>query len=193
LIFFQKLSFPVDVMPSFLRQRSRTRYRNRAFTLIEVLLVGALVGILSMVLIRSMFKFSEQRKLRTAAVELSGFLQVARNVASAVNAPCTIDLANETGGDFRHISSPSCGDGSMPPRVGLGGASGSRDIKAGIIRGSYPLTFTPDGTLKNGATVRLSSSNVPDGAWCVDVQEPLATVRLGWQQGDAACNYGIEQ
>jgi len=40
---------------------------------------------------------------------------------------------------------------------------------------------------------------VTEGSWCVDVQAPLATVRIGWRdekknnEKDKICNYAIEQ
>lgn len=166
--------------------------RTDGFTIIEVVLVAAVLMILMAMGIRSMFVFSEQRKLRTAAVELAGFLQVARDVASTKNSPCTINLTAANGGIFTHAPSSNCELGSMPPSVGLGGHTGSRDLQVTVIRGSYPLVFSPEGTVVQGATVQLSSQNVPDGAWCVDVLQPLATIRLGWSPSNQACNYAIE-
>ena len=164
-----------------------------AFTLIEVVLITALLVILSLVTLRSMLAFNEQRKLRSAAVELAGYLEVARATASARNAQCTIALSAANGGTFEHNGTTECPGGAMPPKVGLGGAAGSQALKATVIQGSYPLTFNPEGTITQPTTVSLSSNTVPDGAWCVDVQPPLATVRIGWQQGDGACNYAVEQ
>jgi len=169
-----------------------------AFTLIEVLIVAAVLSILSLVALRSMLVFSEQRKLRTAAVELSGYLQVARNVANAGNAPCTIALTSSIGGTFApdsSVTNNACKPGNIPPAVRLGGFAGSRDLQATTLPGggSFPLTFTPEGTVQQGATVVISSANVPNGAWCVDVLAPLATIRLGWQQSGGTCNYAIEQ
>lgn len=171
---------------------------HNAFTLIEMVLVSAILLTLSTVALRSMFTFNEQRKLRTAAVELSGYLQVARSVANAANAPCTIDLTAANGGVFEPDSSATnaCAPSkvNLPPAVRLGALSGSRDLKATLLTGgTFPLTFTPEGTVQQGATVLLSSDNVPNGAWCVNVQAPLATVRLGWQQDGGTCNYAIEQ
>lgn len=175
-------------------------HATSAFTLIEVLLTSAVLLIFSTVAIRSMFTFNEQRKLRTAAVELSGYLQVARAVANAQNKPCTIKLKSEDGGVFTpdaSFSDNACKDGTLPPAVRLGGHAGSNNLKATPMpqkdRGTFPLTFTPGGTAREGATVRVSSAQVPAGAWCVDVEPPLGTVRLGWQQQDGNCNYAIEQ
>ncbi|MFN7632367.1 MAG: Tfp pilus assembly protein FimT/FimU [Cyanobacteriota bacterium] len=173
---------------------------HNAFTMIEVLLVSAVILSLSSLALRSMFLFSEQRKLRTAAVELSGYLQVVRNVANAANGRCRIALTQSNGGTFSvdpTFTDPDnvCLPGTLPPDVRLGGLSGSRNLKAATLPGggNYPLTFSPEGSIRAGATVLLSSSDVPNGAWCVDVQAPLGTVRLGWQPSGGTCNYAIEQ
>lgn len=171
--------------------------QRNAFTIIEVVLVSAVLVTLSSVALRSMFFFSEQRKLRTAAVELSGYLQVARNVANALNAPCTIALTANDGGIFSPDVTPdnACRDGTIPPAVRLGSHAGSRKLQATTLSGggAFPLTFSPEGTVREGTTVLISSSDVPEGSWCVDVQAPLANVRLGWQPNGGTCNYAIEQ
>lgn len=172
--------------------------REQAFTIIELVLATAIVVTLSSIIFKSMFVFNEQRKLRTAAVELSGYLQVARNVASAANQPCTIAFTTKSGGVFEPDASKTdnaCKKGTIAPAVRLGGHAGSRNLEASIDNGSgsFPLTFTPEGTVKEGVTVLLSSASVPNGAWCVDVRAPLATVRLGWQPSGGTCNYTVEQ
>lgn len=177
--------------------RPLSREKN-AFTLFEVLIVSAVLMILTTIAYRSMLGFNEQRKLRTAAVELSGYLKIARSVANAENAPCVIALTSANGGEFKpdaSVGANACKAGTIPPSVHLGGLAGSRDLQATILPGggTFPLTFTPEGTVRQGTTVILSSSNVPDGSWCVDVQAPLATIRLGWQQSGGTCNYANEQ
>jgi hypothetical protein len=72
----------------------------------------------------------------------------------------------------------------------------SRRLKADVLdkSGTFPITFSPDGTINAGVTVLLSSTDVSDGVWCVNVEAPLATIRMGWRQaGQQQCNYAIEQ
>lgn len=176
---------------------TRVSSPEKAFTLIELVLVGAVLAILSSMVFRSMFVFNEQRKLRVAAVELSGYLQVARNVANARNAPCTIALSQANGGVFIPAAGAgnACQPGTIAPAVRLADLSGSSKLQAATLpgAGTYPLTFSPEGTVRQGATVLLSSADVPDGAWCVNVEAPLATVRLGWRQTGGSCDYTLEQ
>lgn len=168
-----------------------------AFTLIELMVVVVVLALFSTMGLRSMFVFNEQRKLRTAAVELAGYLQLARTAANAANTPCTIALDSANGGSFKPASAADCkvdpaGAPFLPPSVRLGGLAGSRKLQATVRQGSFPLTFTPEGTTELSATVELSSVDAPGRSWCVNVQAPLATVRLGWLNGDQ-CTYTVDQ
>lgn len=183
---------PVPARFQLLRQPSQPN----GFTLIELMVATSALLILSAVGLRSMFVFLEQRKLRTAAVELSGYLQVARNAARAENSPCTLAL-NATGDTLAPDGSASniCNKaGTVLPDVKLRANSGSRDVTVAFDSGAQSITFTPEGTITTGDTLLLSSANVPDGVWCVAVDAPLATVRMGWRStGQSTCNFANEQ
>ena len=130
-------------------------------------------------------------------------LEVARYVAMAANAPCTISLNNPSGGEFAPDKSKipnSCLGGTTASPLQLATSSQSKDLSVSVIsnndgvRGDFPITFTPEGTIRDGVTVLLTSPKVTIGGWCVDVQAPLATVRRGWRAtGGQDCNYAIEQ
>lgn len=182
---------PVPARLQLLRQPSQPN----GFTLIELMVATSVLLILSAVGLRSMFVFSEQRKLRTAAVELSGYLQVARNAARAENGPCTLAL-NPTRDTLAPAGSASniCKAGSVLPDVKLRANTGSRDVTVAFDSGAQSITFNPEGTITTGDTLLLSSANVPDGVWCVAVDAPLATVRMGWRgTGQSTCNFANEQ
>lgn len=184
---------------AFLSLPTKKRSRDQAFNLAETMIAAGAVVFLTSVSLRPMLHFNEQRKLRSAAVELSGYLQVARSVANAENAPCSIALTQEDGGVFvpdPAAASNSCRAGTIATSLRLGSAVGSRSLRAEVIpsSGSFPLTFNPEGTIRNGATVLITSPMTPLGGWCVDVQAPLATVRMGWRAtGSASCNYLAER
>ncbi len=173
--------------------------QDSAFTFTEMVFVSMLMLIFASVGFRSMFAFVEQRKIRAAAVELASYLRVARTVALSENKACGIALTNSDGGVFgtdTSLSDNACVAGRIPPSISLRSASGSRNLQVSVPSGanSFPLRFTPEGTLQNGATVVISSSDANQGSWCVNVQAPLATVRMGWQPtGSVDCNYGQEQ
>lgn len=179
--------------------KSRSRLQAIAFTMIELILFVTVLVLVSSIGFRSMFALLQQRKLRTAAIELSGYLQVARNVALTENSLCTIALTSQTGGVFKpdaSVSGNACKDGTITPSLNLRDLSGSTKLRVEPLpnAGTYPITFTPEGTLVEGATVLIRSTDVVDGSWCVDIQAPLATVRIGWLPANSnRCDYSIEQ
>ena len=183
------------------RGGSRSKRGGEAFSIADILIYTSIMILTASIAVNTSFPFIEQRRLRTAAVELSGYLNVARSVALASNIPCVITLSENDGGVFRSVVNSqdnSChtDQRNIAPEVNLGQFSGSRDLRADVASnsGSFPVTFTPDGTINTGVTVLLSSQNVPAGVWCVNLQAPLATVRIGWRpQGQSDCNYAVEQ
>jgi Tfp pilus assembly protein FimT len=196
---------PLPVMTphlsSFLpSKRPRCRHRDDAMTFIDLLIYISLLILTSTAVVRTSYPFIEQRRLRTAAIELSGYFQVARSVALATNVPCIITLNQNDRGVFMPDSNPQNNSCSptlrhIPPVVKLADYSGSRNLSADVAANSagFPITFSPDGTINNNVTVLLSSTNVPQGVWCVNIQAPLATIRTGWRPaGESNCNYSIE-
>jgi Tfp pilus assembly protein FimT len=181
------------------RANSQFHHQSKAFTVLEAMIYSSLVITFAIVGFRSMRGFTDERKLRAAAVELSSYLEIARNVAFASNTQCTISIRNTEGGVFvPDASQPnnSCNGTSIIPVYNLSTRSGIRNLTVEVMAGSgaYPLIFNPEGTTRAGATVVVSSSDVDAGSWCVDVQAPLGTVRRGWRaRGADECNYALEQ
>jgi Tfp pilus assembly protein FimT len=178
----------------------KKRAGEHAFTLVELLVFSSILLSVSAIGFNTMTTFSEERKMRAAGIELVGYLENARTMAQASNKPCVITITNEVGGIFAPHSSGvnSCSDpGSIISTLNLSEATGSNHLKVEVSAGSggsIPFTFTPEGTTLTGVTFLISSTNMKEGSWCVDVQPPLATVRRGWRQkGSGSCNYAIEQ
>lgn len=173
------------------------RCRPPAFTFVELVIASTLVAVFATIGLRSMLAFQEQRKLRGAAVELSGYLQVARGAANAENAPCQIRHTGD--GAFSPVPSSefsdnACREGTMPASLNLRALSGNRRLQSEVS--GFPITFLPGGTVASSATVFLTSPTVPPpgAGWCVDVRSPLATVRIGWREGlEGSCTFTIEQ
>jgi Tfp pilus assembly protein FimT len=172
---------------------------SRAFTIVEAMVFAALLMSLTAVGYRSMFTFTEQQKLRVAAIELSAYLEVARNVALTDNTPCVIAMTNSNGGLFspdKNATINSCTAGKLVTSLNLRELTGSKNLRVSLLpgSGSFPITFNPEGTTRNATTVVISSTDVTSGGWCVDVQAPLAIVRRGWRvTGANSCRYVVEQ
>lgn len=171
----------------------------RGFTIVGAMVYAALLMSISVLGFHSMRAFLEERKLRVAAIELSAYLEIARSVALTDETPCVIAMTSSSNGVFgvdTSVTNNSCRVGKISPSLNLRAVSGSTNLSVSFLPGSgtFPLTFHPEGTTRSGATAVLSSPDVPAGAWCVDVQAPLARVRTGWRaSGSDICQYGLEQ
>ena len=204
------MTFNQDSAMSLLRlyslppARSRSKHPQEAFAIIDLLIYSSVLALVSLIVVRTTFPFIESRRLRSAAIELSGYLQVARSVALASNTRCIIHLSPKDGGVFESdtketINSCNLSENNLAPSLNLSELVASRRLRADVLdkSGTFPITFTPDGTIDAGVTVLLSSTDVSDGVWCVNVEAPLATIRMGWRPGPLdgkdECNYAIEQ
>ena len=153
-------------------------HRTRTgFTLVELLVAVSILGILASVSFRSMFGFYEQRRLRSAAIEVIGMIQEKRALVMARrltgNDAC-IEL------DQTQPTSP----------INQGMVSGVNDLTV-EESGSSPaaLCFTPDGLILAQRTLVLSSPAVASqGDWCIIITPLLAQPHLGWKpNGEASC------
>jgi prepilin-type N-terminal cleavage/methylation domain-containing protein len=156
-------------------------YRSRAgFSLVELLLAVSILGILASISFKSVFGFYEQRRLRSAAIEVIGMIQEKRALVMAQrltgNDAC-IEL------DQTQPTSP----------INQGMVSGVKDLTVETEAGGSPaaLCFTPDGLILTQKTLILSSPAVASqGEWCIIVTPLLAQTNLGWRQnGQASCRF----
>jgi prepilin-type N-terminal cleavage/methylation domain-containing protein len=149
------------------------------FTLVELLVAVSILGILASVSFRSVFGFYEQRRLRSAAIEVIGMIQEKRAQVMAQrltgNDAC-IEL------DQTQPNSP----------INQGMVSGVNDLTV-EESGSSPaaLCFTPDGLILTQRTLILSSPAVASqGEWCIIVTPLLAQPHLGWKpNGQESCRF----
>ena len=149
------------------------------FTLVELLVAVSILGILASVSFRSMFGFYEQRRLRSAAIEVIGMIQEKRALVMAkrltANNAC-IEL------DQTQPNSP----------INQGMVSGVKDLTV-EESGSSPaaLCFTPDGLILAQRTLVLSSPAVASqGDWCIIITPLLAQPHLGWKpNGQESCRF----
>ena len=149
------------------------------FTLVELLVAVSILGILASVSFRSMFGFYEQRRLRSAAIEVIGMIQEKRAQVMAQrltgNEAC-IEL------DQTQTTSP----------INQGMVSGVNDLTV-EESGSSPaaLCFTPDGLILAQRTLVLSSPAVASqGDWCIIITPLLAQPHLGWRpNGQESCRF----
>ena len=152
------------------------------FTVVELLVAVSILGILGFLAFRSMLGFTEQRRLRSAALEVIGMIQEKRALVMAqrltVPAACmSLDPA----------------DTSSPIRPDKGMTSGVTGLEVITEAGGTPdpLCFTPEGLVLTPRTLVLRSPAVVDqGDWCVVVKPLLAQPHLDWRpSGQSGCRF----
>ena len=175
-----------------------SRLKNKSgFTIIELLVTISILGILASIGLRSMIDFYEQRRLRSAAIEVIGMIQEKRaqvmaEQLTASNACMSLDTS----------------DSASPIRNDKGMTSGVIGLEVKTEAGGtpLPLCFTPEGLAytTNGSskdllgtplTLVLSSPAVASqGDWCVVVLPLLAQPHLDWRpRGQASCRLDSAQ
>jgi len=179
---------------------------RQAFTLLELMVTVAVIGIVSSIVIPSTFRFLQEQKLRQAANELVSYLLTARakalREASVSGKACEVMLDNSD-----KTASPTtnpanvCKDAPPLPILNLGTASGDGNLTITSNQGSSPylITFTRMGTVASSnlspdALVSLPrifylSHTSAKHQRCVMVD--LNSLRMGWRNPEESltCTY----
>jgi prepilin-type N-terminal cleavage/methylation domain-containing protein len=151
------------------------------FTVVELLVTVSIIGILGSLAFISMVGFTEQRRLRSAALEVIGMIQEkrAKVLAQPLTEPACMSL------------DPA--DATSPIRPDKGMTSGVTGLAVQTEAGGIPdpLCFTPEGLVLTPVTLVLRSPAVVDqGDWCVVVTPLLAQPHLDWRpSGQAGCRF----
>ena len=150
------------------------------FTLVELLVGVSILGILASVGFNSVFGFYEQRRLRSAAIEVIGKIQEKRALVMGQ----------------RLTASDACIvlDSTKPASlINQSMVSGVTGLAIKTEAGDTPadLCFTPEGLVLTQRTLVLSSPAVASqGDWCVVVTPLLAQPHLDWRpKGQLSCRF----
>ena len=150
------------------------------FTLVELLSTISIVGILAYVASNSMFGFSEQRRLRSAALEAMDMIHEGRaDVMAKGDADC-ISL-NPDNINQRLVSGVT--DLDVDPKT-----EGNTELCFSLE--GWPLAA--DNTILSVPMTLFISSPAVDsqGDWCIVVTPLLAQTHLGWRpNGKTSCSF----
>jgi len=157
-----------------------TQRAKTGFTLVELLAAVSILGILTSVGFNSVFGFSEQRRLRSAALEAMDMIRERRAAVMATEAADCISL--------------------NPDAINQRLVSGITDLDVNPnTNGNTELCFSPEGWplaanntfLSVPMTLFISSPAVAgQGDWCIVVSPLLAQTHLGWRpKGQTSCSF----
>jgi len=152
------------------------------FTVVELLVTVSIIGILGSLAFRSMVGFTEQRRLRSAGLEVIGMIQEKRALvmAKGLTTPAACISLNPA-------------DGSSPIRTDKSMTSGVTNLEVQTEAGGIPdpLCFTPEGFVLTPQILVLRSPAVVDqGDWCVVVTPLLSQPHLNWRpSGQSSCRF----
>lgn len=150
---------PVAMCVSCYHQRSTVARCQRGFTLIEVMIAVAIVGILAMVAVPNYLQWNARYQLKQGTTELAGSLNLARMAAMNRNLAVTVTLALvsgrvnvDFGGALAPIILPQAivaftgGPTVQFTRQGLSGAAANVPLTLVSQQGTvYSLVVAPSG------------------------------------------------
>jgi prepilin-type N-terminal cleavage/methylation domain-containing protein len=153
---------------------------KKGFTLVELLITISISGILASVAFNSMFGFYEQRRLRSAAIEVMDMIREGRAAVMATGVADCISLNPE---DINQRLVSGVTNLDVNPKT----------------NGNTGLCFSPEGLpeetdntiLSVPMTIIISSSTESaQGDWCIVVSPLLAQTHLGWRPNDqSTCRF----
>ena len=121
------------------------RRRPQAFTLVELLVIVAVMGIVSGVAITGMATFLQEQKLRQATAELASYLQSARARAQREGGFCQLAVSGTQIAPTTATGNV-CNNAPVQPSLDLAAVSAASGL-AVTASPSTPITFTRLGTL----------------------------------------------
>lgn len=177
------------------QQQSRTL--QAGFTLVELLVIVAVIGIVSGIGLTTMASFLQEQRLRQAAFELASYLQSARARAQRDGKPCKLEFDGTTIRPRSSAENHCFANSPRLPDLNLATVSGASGL---TITGSTTnaITFTPAGTLADelyGLGGRDTWTRVVYlGADRTNLQRcvfiDLVSIRIGWRNaGQTTCTY----
>lgn len=156
------------------------RPTSDGFTMLELMVIVAVIGIVSAILIPFSTRAYADQQLRTAAIALSAHLRSARQAALAGDAACTVTIT--AAGAV--TSAGSCAGRVPPINISL-----ETRLNNFTVGGDLTVVFNRVGVTPAQTTTVLTS-NQAQNEFCVGVSTPLGIVRTGVRPAGGGCTYG---
>ena len=164
---------------------ARSKNRN-GFTLSELMVTVAVLGVLAIAGSVGLIRSSRIWGLRSAAVELAGYLENAQAVAAGSTGSCTLAITGN--GDAQQIGPTAAANNAcanLPPAQLLPSSPIPLALNPATVTA---FTLGPRGTLATTVTTVLSAPNTGNTEYCVQLRAPSALVGIGLNRG-GTCDY----
>jgi len=160
----------------------------RGFTLIELMVIVAVIGIVSGVAYTTLASFLQEQKLRQASFELASYLQSARARAQREGGFCELSVSGTQIAPTTATGNV-CNNPPVQPSLDLASVSAASGL-AITASPSTPITFTRLGTLASATMPRMIYLSANSTSWQSCVFLDLIGIRTGWRNGSSgACTY----
>lgn len=195
---------PLQVKPScrlIRRRQPAARQAQAGFTLVELLIIAAILILVSAIIFPMILKSNEEQKLRQAAIELQSWLVRARSLAQRGYGSCAVTPDTNAAGRLVVDSSASptstvCTSANLenlnlPALVSVrgfclssnGGSASSCTAPAGLV-------FNDLGLLAGSAQTLYLAGSATTAQYCVEVS--LTLTRVGFRNGSSgACRFNL--
>jgi Tfp pilus assembly protein FimT len=154
------------------------RRRPQAFTLVELTVIVAVMGIVSGVAITGMATFLQEQKLRQATAELASYLQSARARAQREGGFCQLAVSGTQIAPTT-LTGNVCNNAPVQPSLDLAAVSAASGL-AVTASPSTPITFTRLGTLATATMPRMITLSANRTTMETRVFLDLVGIRTGW-------------
>ena len=152
----------------------------QAFTLVELLVIVAVMGIVSGVAITGMATFLQEQKLRQATAELASYLQSARARAQREGGFCEVAVSGTQIAPTTATGNV-CNNPPVQPSLDLAAVSAASGL-AVTASPSTPITFTRLGTLATATMPRMITLSANRTTMQTRVFLDLVGIRTGWRR-----------
>lgn len=143
------------------RSGSNPRRRPQAFTLVELMVIVAVIGIVTGVAFTSMAAFLQEQKLRQAAAELVSYLQSARAKAQREGGSCELGFSGASLTRIGPVTGASnvCNTAPALAAADLDAVSGASGLA--LSGSTSPITFTRAGSLASDSLSNATQITMP--------------------------------